>query len=84
MVETCSLAEIHVVEGVVDRAQGETEPHRRIAIDCEIGLQAAKLLVGIDVLDDIVPHQRLGKLGARRRRAPRDRRKAGCIDSWRC
>ena len=52
-----------VVERVVDRADGEPEPHRGVAIDGEVGLKAAELLIGIDVLDDIARHQRLGQLG---------------------
>ena len=52
-----------VVEGVVDGADGETEPHRRVTVDREVGLKAAELLIGVDVLDDVAPHQRLGQLG---------------------
>ena len=52
-----------VIERVVDGADRETEPHRGVAIDREVGLEAAHLLIGIDVLDDVVPHQRLGQLG---------------------
>ena len=56
------LAE-RVVKGVVDRAAGEPKPHRCVAIDREVGLEAAQLLIGVDVLDDVAPHQRLGELG---------------------
>ena len=51
-----------VIERVVDRAKGKPKPHRSVAVDREIGLEAAELLIGVDVLDDVVPHQRLGQL----------------------
>ena len=51
-----------VVERVVDRAQGQAEAHRGVAIDRDVGLQTAHLLIGIDVLDDFAGHQRLGQL----------------------
>ncbi len=55
------LAE-RVVECVVDRIQGEAQAHRRVAVDGDVGLEPALLLVGIDVLDDIAVHQRCRQL----------------------
>ena len=51
-----------VVERVVDRVEGQAQAHRRVAVDGDVGLEAALLLVGIDVLEDVAVHQRLGQL----------------------
>ena len=73
-----------VVKRVVDRADGETKPHRGVAIDREVGLEAAELLIGVDVLDDVAPHQRLGQLGRPGVEFLRARRRAAYIGRPRC
>ena len=51
-----------VIKRVVDRVQGKAEAHRGVAVDDHVGLQAALLLIGIDVLEDVAFHQRRGQL----------------------
>ena len=73
-----------VVERVVDGAQRQPQALRGRPVDRQIGLQAALLLIGIDVLQRCrsaaTPRPAAAPIG----RASRCRRRAGCIDRWRC
>ena len=69
-----------VVERVVDRRDAEAEPRGRGAVDRHVGLEAALLLVGIDVLEHLARSAAPPAAAAPICRARRCRRRAAYID----